>query len=192
MEDAGSLAAEIHALSHTRVAHPGPEGVPVTLDCAMTWPTPPPQLEAAREHLDLPEQLLELWSTTDELVLFSDVVYGQDGLRLIGPEEAARATAELAEEWVDNDRGPLTEALFVIGRFIGDGDRLALNRDTGQIVCLPEILSLDECQVVAASLLEFLAAYRSFAGERYWEHHARTRLMGALEATGRYDPRSRT
>ena len=190
MAGSDSLAAEIRALSHMRVAAPGPEGEPIILDCAMTWPSPPKQYEAARKQTDLPEELLEFWSVTDELLLFYDVLYGQTGLRLIGPQEAATATVELAEEWVEADRGPLTDALFVIGRFIGDGDRLALNRTTGQIVCLPEILALDECDVVAPSLLQFLTAFRTFTGERYWQDHPSRRLTAVLKATGPYNPRN--
>lgn len=187
MEVPGPLTAEIRALSHMRVAHPGPQGIPMVHDCAMTWPTPPGQYDAARQHADLPEQLLELWAVTDGMVLFADVLYGQEGLRLLGVQEAAVATVALAGEWVEADRGPLTEALFVFGRFIGDGGRLALHRETGEIVYVPEILALDECEVVAPSLREFLTAYRSFAGERYWDHHANRRLTAALEACGPYD-----
>jgi hypothetical protein len=42
-----------------RVAYPGPQCVPIILDCAMSSPTPPKQFDTALELTDLPAQLLE-------------------------------------------------------------------------------------------------------------------------------------
>src|SRR5262252_123586 len=88
--------------------------------CSMAPPGPLPDQAAA-----LPQDLRDFWNMAGGARLFEDVDYGQWGLVLLSPQEAARETSTFERER-SRDR---LEGDLVIGCFLGDQDRLILRTD---------------------------------------------------------------
>ncbi len=105
-------------------------------------------------------------------MLFQDVDYGQWGLVILSPDQAAERTAwERSQRPEDFPFGDI-----VAGEFLGDLELLiATPRDDGS--CQIRIaLPLDprgDWYVAAESLAEFLQRYLVARGDKYWEPHYR-------------------
>ena len=137
---------------------------PFKLGCSLADPAPHDEIEKTWRG-DVPTELRWLWLTSRTVRLFEDVEYGQWGLVLLSPEQAAARTIEFYDTYPDDAvRGDI-----VIGEFLGDLELLVLSGDgEGVLVALP----LDpraHWYRVAPSLTEFLIKYRTALGSKYWE-----------------------
>ncbi len=119
---------------------------------------------------DIPDDLKEFWGRFFSATLFEDVDYGQWGLRLFDYEMSDQLTREFNEERPqDAARGDR-----VIGRFIGDADRVVIRCITGEsdfgsiIIALNEGMRNDWPRP-SSSLSSFLEEYSLFDGQKFWE-----------------------
>jgi len=118
--------------------------------------------------LDLPAELIDLWSICRQARLFEDVDYGQWGLVLLDPmASAARSARERATrplEFKDDD--------VVIGEFLGDQELLVLApSEDGRrqvIVALPLDPRADWLPA-GTNLGEFFDTYFVVGGRKFWE-----------------------
>ncbi|MGZ4777074.1 MAG: hypothetical protein ACXVYW_17375 [Oryzihumus sp.] len=165
--DARDVATELRRYEGQDAFDTGPFDEQIALVSHV--PGPASEREVAECFADrvLPDVLRELWAATREATLFEDSVYGQSGLRLLGPPDAVAATRRLYET------GPVTGSeladVVVFGKFIGDQEGLAVDRASGAVVLVPELPNVDEGVVVAQDLVEFLRTFREAGGRKYWE-----------------------
>lgn len=139
-------------------------GNPFKLGCSLTASASPEEIEEAwRGHA--PVELQQLWLTSRTARLFEDVEYGQWGLALLSPAEAAARTAEFHSTRPDDT----VQGDIVIGEFLGDLELLILSGNgEGVLVALPLDPRIDWYRA-APSLAEFLVKYREALGNKYWE-----------------------
>jgi hypothetical protein len=128
------------------------------------------QVRARLSDVDVPGDLATLWSQIRSARLFVDVEWGQWGLELLGPSEAIRETEEMRRDWSsDTMRGDL-----VVGRFLGDLDRLVVRCDRGSpdygkiLVALP-LDHRNDWYAVTDSLASFVDIYAKSEGDKFWE-----------------------
>jgi len=137
---------------------------PFKLGCSRTVPASLDEIEKSWRG-GVPIELRQLWLTSRKAHLFEDVEYGQWGLVLLSPEEAAARTAEYRGTCSDD----AVQGDIVIGEFLGDLELLILSGDgDGVLVALPLDSRVDWYRV-ASSLAEFLVKYRTALGNKYWE-----------------------
>jgi hypothetical protein len=113
-------------------------------------------------------EAVELWSLTARARLFEDADYGQWGLVLLDPAEAARRTAEQRAarpaQWRPDD--------VVIGEFLGDLELvvLAASEAGGRRVLIARPLD-DRAEWPAAGggLAAFVHGLLVHGGDKYWE-----------------------
>lgn len=122
---------------------------PFKLACTRTAPASLEEIEACWRS-GVPAELRQLWLTSRNARLFEDTEYGQWGLALLSPKEAAARTLEFRTARSE-DAMP---ADIVCGEFLGDSDLLILSGNWYR---------------PAPTLLSFLAQYREALGEKYWE-----------------------
>ncbi len=123
----------------------------------------------------LPPDLLSLWEWTAGLHLFEDVKYGQWGLHLWGPTDTWRKQPEEMGYWPPDVRRP---GDLLVGRFLGDADRLLLRCDKtmpdfGHAVIALTMEQRSEWVQCGDSLVAFLIRYVGSAGEKFWEPQRR-------------------
>jgi len=144
----------------------------IALQCAATA-SPAPGAEVPPDLAAAPLELQVLWKNYRDLRLFEDPAFGQWGLHIFNPHEAAAAT----RMWSHDIRGDYRRGDIVVGEFLGDGERLLVRSDPGLgdfgsvVVSLP-LYSRSEWPVVASALLEFLDRFISMQGAKYWERPA--------------------
>ncbi len=137
---------------------------PFKLVCTRTAPASLEEIEACWSD-GLSVELRQLWLTSRTARLFEDIEYGQWGLALLSPEEAAARTLEFRTAR-SHDAMP---ADIVCGEFLGDSDLLILSGDgDGILVALP-LDPRSDWYHPAPTLWSFLAKYREALGEKYWE-----------------------
>ena len=137
---------------------------PFKLGCALAVPASHDEIEKTWRG-DVPIDLRQLWLTSRSARLFEDVEYGQWGLGLLSPEQAAARTAEFYDTYSED----AVQGDIVIGEFLGDLELLILSGDgDGVLVVLPLDSRVDWYRA-APSLAEFLLKYRTALGNKYWE-----------------------
>lgn len=115
--------------------------------------------------------LTEFWMLANSAKLFEDVDYGQWGLVLFGPDQAAIETSKFCDDR-QNDCVP---GDLIVGRFLGDQDLLLVRCDPdafdfGRVkVVLPLDIRADWYDV-AANFGSFLENYEREEGDKYWEN----------------------
>jgi hypothetical protein len=132
-----------------------------------------PCVEIVSLGLTMPDDLSEAWSVCCGCRLFEDAIYGQWGLELFSPSEALRETNEYRAEREDRD-DPAEVGDLVIGRFIGDLQRLMIRCETnaadfGSVVVVAEIDPRSEWVLAAPTLAVFLSRYAAAQGRKCWE-----------------------
>lgn len=139
-------------------------GNPFKLGCSLSEPASVAEIDSCWTG-GVPDEPRHLWSTSRNSRLFEDVEYGQWGLVLLSPEDAATRTAEFRSARPDDAaRGDI-----VIGEFLGDLELLVLAEDgTGVLVVLP-LDPRGDWYRAAPSLAAFLLRYRESLGDKYWE-----------------------
>jgi hypothetical protein len=127
---------------------------PFKLACSFDEPASAAEIAAAWPGGEVPEELVQAWSTSRQSRLFEDVDYGQWGLVLLSPEGAAQRT--------DQERAQRAGAYraddVVIGEFFADQELVVLapsEADHRVLIALPMDDRPDR-PVAAGSLAEFL------------------------------------
>jgi hypothetical protein len=128
------------------------------------------QIEADRFPFDIPNDMRIFWEAARYAKLFEDVTFGQWGLHILDPQDAARETGAYS---VVRKRD-CAEGDLVIGTFIGDSDLLLLrcdphSPDFGSVIVCNPIYSRGDWFAIANSFREFLLKYVEAKGEMYWE-----------------------
>lgn len=122
-------------------------------------------------HVDIPEDLQNLWQCASKLYIAEDMTYGQWGLLVWSPQETIyhnRSSSFYAEE-------ELLNGDILIGEFRGDSDKVIIRCDNtkddfGSIVIAVPIDGREKWDVVASSLSEFLLRFlESPLDKKYWE-----------------------
>lgn len=159
IEDEGSSLAE-----------PVPvEGMPpMTFACTFS-PRGVSEEEISQLKIGCPPDLIEFWKRSSFARLFEDQEYGQWGLVILSPEEAAEETAFYQER----RRKDFFKGDLVIGTFLGDQDLLVLRCDPacddfGKVLVALPLDPREDWYVAAGTLVEFLDQYARGGGEKYW------------------------
>jgi hypothetical protein len=145
-----------------------PDDDSIRFECVVE---PPASNDEISEHWhidEVPTEVRELWLTCSSAILFKDIDYGQWGLRILSPSGAAADTAD-SFKWRKVD---LKEGDIVVGKFIGDQERVLFttnNAGDKQIMIMLEIDERKDFPIVANSLAEFLTLYWEHHGDKYWE-----------------------
>lgn len=118
----------------------------------------------------VPQPLQDLWSNVEWAEFFKDEEFGQWGLKLLTPEEAAtESTRQIQSRPEDFQTGDI-----VIGEFLGDSEVLVVRCDSnladfGQVIVALPIDHRKDWYMVSASLDKFLTNYSQKEGEKFWE-----------------------
>jgi hypothetical protein len=113
----------------------------------------------------IPNELARAWQCAGEATLCEDVEYGQWGLHLLAPADAARRTRqEMAAQ--PNDYRPLD---IVVGEFLGDQELLVLAADTPAVLVALPLYPRPDWILVGWSFDDFLLQYFEAEGAKYWE-----------------------
>ncbi|GAB3571468.1 hypothetical protein GCM10027405_37590 [Arthrobacter alkaliphilus] len=159
--DVATVLGSFRAFEEPKV---GLGGNPFKLGCSLSTPASATEIDAYWPG-GVPDELRQLWSASRNARLFEDVEYGQWGLVLLSPEDAATRTVEFGAAR-PNDA---TLADIVIGEFLGDLDLLVMAADgTGVLVALP-LDPREDWYRAAPSMAAFLLLYQESLGEKYWE-----------------------
>jgi hypothetical protein len=154
----------------SRLAPPVPlNGMPpMTFACTFSEDAAVESEMAALDY-DCPSNLREFWSKARTAKLFEDQQYGQWGLEILSPNQAADVTkrfrTQRVKDFIDGD--------LVIGQFLGDSDLLiircnAAESDFGSILVALPIDPRAGWYKVAESFAIFLDTYAKAGGEKFW------------------------
>jgi hypothetical protein len=125
------------------------------------------EIRALRAYL--PDDVREFWATTRTARLFEDRQYGQWGLEILAPQQAASISRVRTHERPNDFCG----SDLIIGRFVGDSDLLVIRCDASHpdfghvLVALP-LDSRPDWYEASDSFGEFLADYARSGGEKFW------------------------
>lgn len=120
--------------------------------------------------LNLPEDVLKFWQTTRHASLFKDHQYGQWGIQIQEPSQAAletsRQKSSRPKDFLDTD--------LVLARFFGDSDLVVINCDSdspdfGSVIIATPLDHRCDWRVVALAFGEFLNCLTVAQGDKYWE-----------------------
>jgi hypothetical protein len=118
----------------------------------------------------IPAALAEFWRQARGARLFEDTTYGQWGLILFDPGEAAQNSEELQRiRSRDARRGDL-----IVGEFRGDSDLLLLRCDPdapdfGSVMVALPIDQRVDWPTVAPDLTSFVQRFADSEGDKFWE-----------------------
>jgi hypothetical protein len=135
------------------------------LRCAVTWGT-----ATLPGGSSPPDDVASFWDSATGARLFVDEDYGQWGLVLFGPAEAAAATERFRAE----RPGEFREGDLIIGEFKGDSDFLLVRcdrseRDFGVVLVPTPLDPRSDWEIAAGNLCSFLDALERTQGEKFWE-----------------------
>jgi hypothetical protein len=125
--------------------------------------------EMAAVPCECPTNLREFWTIARTARLFEDQEYGQWGLEIIGPKQAAETTARCKirrrRDYIEGD--------LVIGSFIGDSDLLLIRgdpaaKDFGKVLVALPLDPRIEWYKAAESFGAFLDIYVKTGGDKFW------------------------
>ncbi|MCU0393840.1 MAG: SMI1/KNR4 family protein [Thermoflexibacter sp.] len=120
--------------------------------------------------LDIPQDIIDFWSITQNAFLFVDIINNQWGLEILNPLDAMTETKnnilERPEDFYKTD--------LIIGRFIGDSDLLFICCDKtslnfGHIYVASPIDEREDWYHVSSSFEQFLTNYFDCNGKKFWE-----------------------
>ncbi|MFN7770890.1 MAG: hypothetical protein ACK5UC_27135 [Planctomycetaceae bacterium] len=116
-----------------------------------------------------PDDLAEFWGITRSARLFEDMTFGQWGLAILDPHAAVAAT----EKFRTRRSRDFMVGDLVLGRLIGDSDRLIIrcdpvSADFGHILVATPLDSRAHWHGAAVSFTAFLEKYIKTGGEKYW------------------------
>jgi len=141
---------------------------PFRLACSFGRPATWTEIATAWPDIELPGEIIDLWSICGEARLFEDVDYGQWGLRLLSPADAAQRTAAAQAGRAKN----FHLGDIVIGEFLGDQELLVLassEAHAGEVLVALPLDDRPDWYLAASNLAQFLARYLKAFGNKYWE-----------------------
>lgn len=142
---------------------------PFSLACTFDEPASEPEIESAWPGTEISDELVQTWLASRQSRLFEDVDYGQWGLVLLSPTDAAtRTVAERSRRPSAYQAGDI-----VIGEFLGDQELLVFatrEADCGRVLVALPLDDRPDWYQAAGSLTEFLDRYLAGFGAKYWEH----------------------
>jgi hypothetical protein len=145
---------------------------PFRLACSFDEPASEAEVVSAWPSIEVPSELMQMWSTSRQSRLFEDVDYGQWGLILLSPTAAAERTA--AEQ--ARRPGVYRADDVVVGEFLGDQELVVLApSEVGRghmLIALP-LDDRGDWYAAAGDLTEFLDRYLDALGDKYWERSTR-------------------
>jgi len=112
---ANSISAALDSFRAFEEPRHGVGTNPFKLGCSLAVPASNDEIEKAWRG-DVPIHMRQLWLTSRSVRLFEDVEYGQGGLVLLSPEQAAARTAEFYITY----SGDAVQGDIVIGEFLGE------------------------------------------------------------------------
>ncbi|WP_326837375.1 hypothetical protein VSH64_21185 [Amycolatopsis rhabdoformis] len=162
------IASAMDAFRHFTEPRDGVGNNPFRLACSFDPPLGQAEIKSAWPSSSIPDELVRAWSTSGSSVLFEDVDYGQWGLKLLSPQDAARRTLQESTQRPAVYRGDDV----VIGEFLGDQDLVVFA--PSEVGCRRVLVALptdgrSDWYAVAGSLAEFLDRYLHELGDKYWE-----------------------
>jgi hypothetical protein len=141
---------------------------PFKLECSVSGPASPGEVEEAWLDKNLDPQAVDLWAECREALLFNDTEYGQWGLKILSPGRSAEVTASEAAERTSD----LQLYDVVLGEFLGDQELLVLapseEGDRRVLVALP-LDPRNEWYGAGVSLSAFFERYLEAQGNKFWE-----------------------
>jgi len=169
MAELRRLVDELRSLwAAPRVAHHRGEQAPFLLRCLVANGATDEEIERAGR--DLPQPLVDVWRLVSSARLFEDSEYGQWGLELLDPREATAETQRFQEA----RRRDTRQGDLVVGRFLGDADRLVIRCDSthpdfGHVLVALPLDRREDWYHVATRFDDFLARLAETDGDKYWE-----------------------
>jgi len=165
---ADDVAAALNAFRSYVEPRDGLADHPFKLACWFDEPATDAEIASAWPGGQAPGELVHSWSTSRQSRLFEDVDYGQWGLMLLPPANAAKRTA--GERVLRPNAYRAGD--IIIGEFLGDQELLVfapseVNR--GQVLIALPMDDRPDWPAAASSLAEFLERYLDALGEKYWE-----------------------
>jgi len=157
-------------LEGSALANPVPiEGMPpMTFSSAFAVRGASPD-EISALPCECPPPLREFWELVRSARLFEDQTYGQWGLEIFSPGEAATATTASRtarpSEFTDGD--------LVVGQFLGDSDLLLIRcdptkEDYGTVLISAPLDRRPEWDLAGESFEAFFQRYVAEGGEKFW------------------------
>jgi hypothetical protein len=176
---ANDVAGALNAFRAYTEPHDGLGDSPFKLACSFDEPASDAEIASAWPEVEIPDELVRVWATSRESRLFEDVDYGQWGLVLLSPGDAAQRTA-----W---ERAQRPDAYcgddLVIGEFLGDQELVVLAPSgVGQdrvLIALP-MDDRPDWHRAANGLADFLDRYLKALGVKYWEQGTAVGLVDTL------------
>lgn len=165
MSHIASLLSSLRAWSEP---NPASGDNPFQLACKISEPASEQEISSAWPGKDLPEDILEAWTTCREARIFEDVDYGQWGLRILSPEESAARTRSEQE----SRPSEFTSADIIFAEFLGDQDLLVRSRTNDgndEVFVAMPLDARQDWYRVGQSIEEFLEHYIAADGGKYWE-----------------------
>ncbi len=165
-----SESIELMKREGARLAKPiAVEGLPaMEFSCSFAEDGVSPQ-ELSAIHPDCARDISEFWKEARDARLFADQTYGQWGLEILDPQQAAYTTRQCQQrrsrDFVAGD--------LVVGKFLGDSDLLVIRNDaTGDdfgtvLVALP-VDPRAGWYCVGKSFAAFLDSFIKAGGDKYW------------------------
>jgi len=127
-------------------------------------------------EVTLPEDIITGWSLFSDLYLCTNAQSNDGyGMHIASPDWVVEAN----RVYKTMDGFGLQRGDVIIGEFLDNGEFLGLRCDVnasdfGSVMVKPEIAERYEWPVVADSLSEFITAYLSHDGRRFWDNLATT------------------
>jgi hypothetical protein len=176
MDDAMTVHDAIQLMKRdgARLAEPIPVGdmPPMTFACSFATEGAGPD-ELAALWPECPDDLRQFWGESRMARLFDDERYGQWGLEMLDPKEAATVTDDFrATRERDSSSGDV-----IVGRFLGDSDLLLVRcnpsaQDFGSVLVALPLDARADWYRAAESFSAFLDKYVRSGGETFWSHGA--------------------
>ncbi|MBM3273453.1 SMI1/KNR4 family protein [Candidatus Kaiserbacteria bacterium] len=145
------------------------DGMPsMTFSCSFA-PDPATRDELAALGCDCPRDLAEFWALARTAKLFEDQQYGQWGVEILDPEQAAamtnRCRLKRGRDFVEGD--------LVVGKFLGDSDLLVIRCDSsitdyGSVLVALPLDARGEWYNLGGTFASFLDTYVKSGGEKFW------------------------
>lgn len=163
-------AIQLMKRSGSRLAEPIAVGdmPPMTFACSFSAEGATPG-EVIALWPECPDDLKQFWDEARTARLFEDERYGQWGLEIFDPKEAAQVTddyrATRERDFVGGD--------LVVGRFLGDSDLLLVRcdpavQDFGSVLVALPLDRRPDWYKAAESVAAFLDKYVRSGGEKFW------------------------
>lgn len=142
----------------------------VTMLSNVDLPASEADIRAAWRDGAVPDEVRELWLTSRSARLLVEETYGASGLEILSPANSATSTSE----WF-GEREDMREGDVLVGRFLGDADRLVFApSESGRrrLLVADPIDYRDNWYGAARTIAGFLIRYHESCGDAFWSRHS--------------------